>query len=56
MFKHLLVPTDGSPFSNETVRRAITFAKEAGIFGIRSVLSVLLENNPITRLYGCHGF
>lgn len=30
MFKHLLVPTDGSEFSNETVRRAISFAKETG--------------------------
>lgn len=30
MFKHLLVPTDGSLFSNETVKRAISFAKEAG--------------------------
>ena len=30
MFKHILVPTDGSPFSNETVKRAISFAKEAG--------------------------
>ncbi|WP_263772282.1 universal stress protein [Propionivibrio soli] len=30
MFKHILVPTDGSPFSQETVRRAVSFAKEAG--------------------------
>jgi nucleotide-binding universal stress UspA family protein len=29
MFKHLLVPTDGSTLSTETVRRAITFASEA---------------------------
>lgn len=30
MFKHILVPTDGSQLSQETVKRAISFAKEAG--------------------------
>ncbi|SDH56724.1 universal stress protein [Propionivibrio dicarboxylicus] len=30
MFKNILVPTDGSPLSQETVKRAISFAKEAG--------------------------
>lgn len=30
MFKHLLVPTDGSDLSTRTIARAITFAKEAG--------------------------
>lgn len=30
MFKHLLVPTDGSPLSQSTVERAISFAKDAG--------------------------
>ena len=30
MFKHLLVPTDGSELSQETVRRAVSFAREAG--------------------------
>ncbi len=30
MFKHILVPTDGSELSSDTVRRAVTFAKEAG--------------------------
>ena len=30
MFKSILVPTDGSPLSQEAVRRAVTFAKEAG--------------------------
>jgi len=30
MFKHILVPTDGSDLSRDTVRRAISFAKEAG--------------------------
>ncbi len=30
MFKHILVPTDGSPLSQEAVKRAIAFAKEAG--------------------------
>ncbi len=30
MFKHLLVPTDGSDFSTLTVERAIVFANETG--------------------------
>ena len=30
MFKHILIPTDGSEFSMGTVRRAVNFAKEAG--------------------------
>lgn len=30
MFKHLLVPTDGSQLSEAAVARATTFAKEAG--------------------------
>lgn len=30
MFKHLLVPTDGSAMSTDTVNRAISFAREAG--------------------------
>lgn len=30
MFKHILVPIDGSELSNDTVKRAINFAKETG--------------------------
>jgi nucleotide-binding universal stress UspA family protein len=30
MFKHLLVPTDGSPASEAAARSAVTFAREAG--------------------------
>lgn len=30
MFKHILVPTDGSEFSQTTAKRAVSFAKEAG--------------------------
>ncbi|HEX9196048.1 MAG TPA: universal stress protein [Azonexus sp.] len=30
MFKHILVPTDGSELSKATAQRAISFAKEAG--------------------------
>ena len=29
MFKHILVPTDGSQLSQDAVRRAVSFAKEA---------------------------
>lgn len=30
MFKHILIPSDGSPLSQEAVRKAVTFAKEFG--------------------------
>jgi nucleotide-binding universal stress UspA family protein len=30
MFKHILVPTDGSQLSTETVKRAVGFARETG--------------------------
>jgi nucleotide-binding universal stress UspA family protein len=30
MFKHILVPTDGSQLSMETLKRAVAFAREAG--------------------------
>ncbi len=30
MFKHILVPTDGSQLSTETIRRSVSFAKEVG--------------------------
>ena len=30
MFKHILVPTDGSQLSVEAVTRAVSFAREAG--------------------------
>lgn len=30
MFKHILVPTDGSPLSTDAVTRAVSFAREAG--------------------------
>jgi nucleotide-binding universal stress UspA family protein len=30
MFKHILVPTDGSELSSDTVNRAVDFAKEIG--------------------------
>lgn len=30
MFKHILVPTDGSPLSADTAGRAIAFARETG--------------------------
>ena len=30
MFKHILVPTDGTELSSDTVKRVVNFAKEAG--------------------------
>ncbi len=30
MFKHILVPTDGSALSGDTVKKAVDFARETG--------------------------
>jgi nucleotide-binding universal stress UspA family protein len=30
MFKHILLPTDGSPLSESTIRRCLVFAREIG--------------------------
>ena len=30
MFRHLLVPTDGSDLADGTIRRAVSFAADAG--------------------------
>jgi nucleotide-binding universal stress UspA family protein len=30
MFKHILIPTDGSPTANKAVKAGIKFAKEIG--------------------------
>lgn len=30
MFKHILVPTDGSQLSQETAKKAVSLAKETG--------------------------
>jgi nucleotide-binding universal stress UspA family protein len=48
MFKHILIPTDGSPVSAKAVKAGIAFAKESGakVTGYHAV-----EPAP-TRLYG----
>lgn len=48
MFKHILIPTDGSPVSAKAVKAGIAFAKESGakVTGYHAV-----EPVP-TRLYG----
>lgn len=46
MFKHLLVPTDGSPFSQEAVTRAISFAREAGAH-----ITFLCAEHPFPAMY-----
>ncbi len=51
MFKHLLVPTDGSQLSEETIRRAASFAKEAGaritFFYAKPELPTFLQNEGV---------
>lgn len=44
MYRHLLVPTDGSQLSNDAVERAIQFARETG--GRLTALHVMPEYIP----------
>ncbi|MGE0803863.1 MAG: universal stress protein, partial [Lautropia sp.] len=44
MYKHILIPTDGSDLSNEAVAKAIHFAKETG--AKLTVLHVMPEYIP----------
>ena len=43
MFKHVLIPTDGSPLSNKAVKAGIAFAKE---FGARVTVYYAVEVIP----------
>jgi nucleotide-binding universal stress UspA family protein len=47
MFKHILVPTDGSQFSQDAVRRAVSFAKEAGA----SITAFYAMRQPREHIY-----
>ena len=49
MFKHVLVPTDGSPISLEAVRRAASMAKETG-----ARVSALYVKTPAPPHYWSH--
>ena len=49
MFKHLLVPTDGSLFSRDTVRKAVSLAKENG-----AKISALYVKLPPPAHYWSH--
>lgn len=42
MYKHILIPTDGSPLSSEAVDRALDFAKDAG-----AKVTVLIATEPL---------
>ena len=46
MFKHILVPTDGSKLSQETAKRAVSFAKEAG-----AKITALFIKQEVSELY-----
>jgi nucleotide-binding universal stress UspA family protein len=50
MFKHLLVPTDGSKLSQEAVSRAISFAREAG-----ARITFLCAEHPFPVMYCSEG-
>lgn len=49
MFKHILVPTDGSQFSRDAVRKAVTLAKENG-----AKVSALYVKLPAPAHYWSH--
>ena len=36
MYKHILIPTDGSPLSEEAVRQGMALAKSLGARGVRN--------------------
>ena len=48
MFKHILVPTDGSQFSQDAVRQAVRFAKEIGA----QVTAFYAKPSPPIPYYG----
>ncbi|MFY9328029.1 MAG: universal stress protein [Georgfuchsia sp.] len=48
MFKHILVPTDGSELSDSAVKRAISIAKERGI----KITFFFARPNTAASLYG----
>ncbi|QXE91629.1 universal stress protein [Geomonas subterranea] len=50
MFRHLLVPTDGSPLSQEAVTRAISFASEAG-----ARITFFCAVQPLPKMYFAEG-
>lgn len=50
MFKHLLVPTDGSQLSQEAVSRAISFAREAG-----ARITFVCAEHPFPVMYCAEG-
>jgi nucleotide-binding universal stress UspA family protein len=51
MFKHLLVPTDGSPLSLAALTRAVSFAKDAGA----RITVLYVEPTPPTAYDGVGG-
>ena len=48
MFRHILVPTDGSELSNQAVQRAISFAKESGA----KITFFFARPNTAASIYG----
>jgi nucleotide-binding universal stress UspA family protein len=46
MFKHILVPTDGSQLSNDAVKRAVSFAREA-----RARITFFCAIQPAPKMY-----
>ena len=48
MFKHILVPSDGSPFSQDAVRQAVAFAKECGAH----ITALYAQPSPPVPYYG----
>ena len=48
MFKHILVPSDGTPFSQDAVRQAVAFAKESGA----KITAFYAKPSPPVPYYG----
>jgi nucleotide-binding universal stress UspA family protein len=49
MFKHILIPTDGSPLSIEAVKAGIRFCKETGARATVLTVTLPFPNSPLAE-------
>ncbi len=52
MFKHILIPTDGSPLSTEAVKAGIRFCKETGARATVLTITLPFPNSPLAEYAG----
>lgn len=52
MFKHILIPTDGSPLAEEAVKAGIQFCKETGARATVMTVTLPFPNSPLSGYAG----